>query len=134
MKPGTIIRRAARAAEERLRRRQDMVARLAETVARHRAKGDHAAAALFTEMLIVAATASGATVRVGDHDPEPRYNERDCHVVDEENHLATLGSFTSVAECEEHIAKLEVLDPDKVHRGGFGIDAPEHKTNPNRRA
>lgn len=54
---------------------------------------------------------------------------RDCHVIDEEQDHRKVASFGSVAECEQFIAMREKVEPSKVHRGGYGIDAPEDKTN-----
>jgi hypothetical protein len=53
---------------------------------------------------------------------------KDCHVIDEGT-LSKLASFATVRECEEFIGQLEKVQPHKVRRGGFGIDAPDHKVN-----
>jgi bacterioferritin (cytochrome b1) len=52
MKPETILRRARERADERLIRRRETVARIAEVIARHKAKGDLVSAALFAELLV----------------------------------------------------------------------------------
>lgn len=55
---------------------------------------------------------------------------KNCHVIDEEGvDFPKLASFETVAECEAYITDLEKVQPDKVHRGGFGIDTPEEKVN-----
>lgn len=63
---------------------------------------------------------------------------KDCHVIDEEApEYPKIASFETVAECEGYIIGLFNSSPEeraKVERGGFGIDAPEHKTNPPRRS
>lgn len=47
-------------------------------------------------------------------------------VIDEEsNPIRKIARFHTIVEAEDFIAKLEESDPEKVHRGGFGIDAPE---------
>lgn len=55
----------------------------------------------------------------------------DCYVIDEgaEGGPKTIASFETVKDAEDYIAELEKSQPDKVHRGGFGIDAPEEKVN-----
>ena len=55
----------------------------------------------------------------------------DVHVVDEEcaSRPRILASFETVAAAEAYIGRLEITQPDKVRRGGFGIDAPEEKVN-----
>lgn len=37
--------------------------------------------------------------------------------------------FDSIIEAEQWIANYENIDASKVHRGGFGIDAPEEFFN-----
>lgn len=55
----------------------------------------------------------------------------DVFVVDEEAmpEPRILAAFTSVSAAEHFVAALEKHQAAKVHRGGFGIDAPEHKIN-----
>lgn len=57
--------------------------------------------------------------------------KKNCHVIDEEKKdgCRIIHSFATVAECESKIAEIEKTEPEKVHRGGFGIDAPEAKVN-----
>lgn len=56
--------------------------------------------------------------------------EQDCHVIDEENDHKIVASFDCVVLCEAYIIGLAQSEWAKVHRGGFGIDAPELKVNP----
>jgi hypothetical protein len=58
-------------------------------------------------------------------------DEKPVCIVDEENNNGplVLKRFDTIAEAENWIAEQEKIDPDKVHRGGFGIDAPEEMLN-----
>lgn len=49
-------------------------------------------------------------------------------VVDEAT-LAVVRRFDTVEQAEDFIAELEKTEPEKVHGGGFGIDAPETLIN-----
>jgi hypothetical protein len=48
-------------------------------------------------------------------------------LVDEESkpNPTVIGRFSTIDEAVEEINRLEKTQPEKVHRGGFGIDAPE---------
>jgi hypothetical protein len=46
--------------------------------------------------------------------------------------LRVVARFNTVKEAEDWIAEREKIDPDKVHRGGYGINAPEKMVNPPR--
>jgi hypothetical protein len=45
--------------------------------------------------------------------------------IDANNRVTVVASFGTIAEAEEWIAARETVDPEKVHRGGYGINAPE---------
>lgn len=47
-------------------------------------------------------------------------------VVDEESepNPVVLQRFATLAEAEAWIAEMEKSNPEKVHRGGYGIDGP----------
>lgn len=44
--------------------------------------------------------------------------------------IRVVGLFATVAEAEAWIADAEKREPEKVHRGDYGIDAPEEMVNP----
>jgi hypothetical protein len=48
-------------------------------------------------------------------------------IVDEESKPTptVIKKVSSIKEAEQWIAEQESIDPQKVHRGGYGIDAPE---------
>lgn len=47
--------------------------------------------------------------------------------------VRVLARFRMLRSAENFIARREVRDPVGVHRGDYGIDAPEHVINPRRR-
>lgn len=47
--------------------------------------------------------------------------------------IRTLKRFLRVRSAENFIAMREKRDPKGVHRGDYGIDAPEEVVNPRRR-
>jgi hypothetical protein len=58
----------------------------------------------------------------------------DVAVIDEEQtyvdghgrtRYVVVAVFATLAEAEDFVAELEKRDPEKVHRGGYGIDGPE---------
>lgn len=72
---------------------------------------------------------TGAHVRVIEGAPRPGCP---VAVVDEEAKPGprVVARFRTIAEAERHIAHEARGNPEKVARGGFGIDAPEEMTNP----
>lgn len=61
-------------------------------------------------------------------------DEKQVKVIDEEDNNGPfiIASFYTVKEAEDFIEEQNTIDPDKVHRGGFGIDAPEELVNPSK--
>jgi hypothetical protein len=56
-------------------------------------------------------------------------------VIDEEligpdNRVTVVARFDTVAEAEAYIDAQMKVNPSKVIRGGYGIDAPEDMANP----
>lgn len=49
------------------------------------------------------------------------------------NKIRTLERFLRLRSAENFIAEREKTDPKGVHRGDYGIDAPEEVVNPRRR-
>lgn len=47
-------------------------------------------------------------------------------IVDEETkpNPTVISYFNTIKEAEDWIAKEELTNPEKVHRGGYGIDVP----------
>lgn len=53
-------------------------------------------------------------------------------VVDEEAEGGprVIARCKTIKQAEDLIDAFSLIDPDKVYRGGFGIDAPENLINP----